>query len=85
MKQHVRVVFDRKKASAKTGTGKIELCVYLKEGERKWITVGTASPENWMSVSNSRSITSKVEHYKQVLLKRNFLEVRWQSAVLAYS
>ncbi len=74
MKQHVRVVFDRKKASAKTGTGKIELCVYLKEGERKWITVGTASPENWMSVSNSRSITSKVEHYEQVIKAMELLK-----------
>ena len=39
MKKHVRVVYDRKKVSAKTGTGKIELSIYLKEGERKWITV----------------------------------------------
>ena len=44
MKKHVRVVYDRKKVSAKTGTGKIELSIYLQEGERKWITVGKASP-----------------------------------------
>ena len=31
MKKHVRVVYDRKKVSAKTGTGKIELSIYLAE------------------------------------------------------
>lgn len=74
MKQHVRVVYDRKKASAKSGTGKVELSVYLKEGERKWITVGTATPQNWPSVSTSRSITSKVEHYEQIIKAMELLK-----------
>jgi len=74
MKQHVRVVFDRKKASAKTGTGKIELSVYLKEGERKWITVGTATPDNWKTVSNSSSINSQVTHFEEVIKAMELLQ-----------
>lgn len=67
MKKHVRLVYDRKKVSAKTGTGKIELSVYLQEGERKWITVGEASPETWMTVAESRSITSKMIHFEEII------------------
>lgn len=67
MKKHVRVVYDRKKVSAKTGTGKIELSIYLQEGERKWITVGKASPTEWMAIAESTSIQAKVTHYEEVI------------------
>lgn len=73
MKKHVRLVYDRKKVSAKTGTGKIELSVYLQEGERKWITVGEASPETWMTVAESRSITSKMIHFKEIIKSMELL------------
>ena len=67
MKKHVRVVYDRKKVSAKTGTGKIELSIYLQEGERKWITVGKASPSEWMAIAESTTIQAKVTHYEEVI------------------
>ena len=67
MKKHVRLVYDRKKVSAKTGTGKIELSVYLQEGERKWITVGKASPSEWMAIAESTTIQAKVTHYEEVI------------------
>ena len=73
MKKHVRLVYDRKKVSAKTGTGKIELSVYLQEGERKWITVGEASPETWMSVAESPSITSKMIHFEEIIKSMELL------------
>ena len=73
MKKHVRLVYDRKKVSAKTGTGKIELSVYLQEGERKWITVGEASPETWMSVAESPSITSKMVHFEEIIKSMELL------------
>lgn len=73
MKKHVRLVYDRKKVSAKTGTGKIELSVYLQEGERKWITVGEASPETWMTVAESRSITSKMIHFEEIIRSMELL------------
>ena len=64
MKKHVRVVYDRKKVSAKTGTGKIELSIYLQEGERKWITVGKASPSEWMAIAESTTIQAKVTPFQ---------------------
>lgn len=73
MKKHVRLVYDRKKVSAKTGTGKIELSVYLQEGERKWITVGEASPETWMTVAESPSITSKMIHFEEIIKSMELL------------
>ena len=73
MKKHVRLIYDRKKVSAKTGTGKIELSVYLQEGERKWITVGEASPETWMTVAESRSITSKMIHFEEIIRSMELL------------
>ena len=36
MNKNVKVVFDRRKRTEKTGTGSIEICVYLKPGERKY-------------------------------------------------
>lgn len=74
MKKHVRVVFDRKKVATTTGTGKIELSVYLQEGERKWITVGSARPDNWMSVAQTLPITSKVTHYEEVIKAMKILQ-----------
>jgi len=65
--KHVRVVFDRKKVTNATGIGKIELSVYLKEGERKWITVGKAKPDQWESVAEQSPIVSKVKHYEEVI------------------
>ena len=41
----VKLVYDRKKRSAQTGLGKIEIRIYLGNGEIKFITVGTASPD----------------------------------------
>ena len=74
MKKHVRVVYDRKKVSAKTGTGKIELSIYLQAGERKWITVGEAGPKEWMAVAESTTIQSKVTHYEVVIKAMTLLQ-----------
>jgi len=41
----VKVIFDCRKTVAKTGTGSIDICVYLKEGQRKFESVGSATPE----------------------------------------
>ena len=74
MKNHVRVVYDRKKVSAKTGTGKIKLSVYLQAGERKWITVGNAKPNEWMAIAESTTIQSKVTHYEEVIKAMTLLQ-----------
>lgn len=67
MKQNVKVVFDRKNQAAKTGTGKIEICVYLNRDERKWETVGSSDVESWEVAAQSRNILVKVKHYEQII------------------
>jgi site-specific recombinase XerD len=67
MKKRVKVVFDRKGSVAKTGYGKIELCIYLKEGERKYETVGTATPDNWEAAAQDKNIVAKIKHYEQMI------------------
>ncbi|MBQ8466543.1 MAG: tyrosine-type recombinase/integrase [Prevotella sp.] len=67
MKQNVKVVFDRKNQAAKTGTGKIEICVYLNRDERKWETVGSSEEESWEVAAQSRNIQAKVKHYEQII------------------
>ena len=67
MKQNVKLVFDRKKQVAETGSGKIELCIYLARREVKWETVGTSDLENWEVVAQSRNIQAKLKHYEQII------------------
>ena len=49
------MIFDRRKTVAKTGTGSIDICVYLKEGQRKFECVGSATPEEWEVVAHGKS------------------------------
>ena len=67
MKQNVKVVFDRKNQAAKTGTGKIEICIYLNREERKWETVGASEAATWEVAAQSRNILAKVKHYEQII------------------
>ncbi len=52
MSKNVKVIFDRKNQASKTGTGKIDIRIYLKEGERKFETVGKATIEDCDAVNN---------------------------------
>ena len=65
--KNVKVIFDRRKTVAKTGTGSIDICVYLKEGQRKFEIVGSATPEEWEVVAQGREIQAKVKHYEQII------------------
>ncbi len=67
MKKFVKVVFDRKGSASKTGCGKIELSIYLQAGERKYETVGSATPEDWEAAAQDRTIVAKIKHYEQVI------------------
>ena len=67
MKKRINVVFDRKGAVAKTGSGKIELSIYLQAGQRRYETVGTATADQWEAEAQSKQIQSKVKHYEQVI------------------
>ena len=67
MKKYVKIVFDRKNKAGKTGTGKIEICVYLNREERRWETVGTSTPDQWEVAAQNRNILAKVKHYEEVI------------------
>lgn len=67
MTKHVKVIFDRRKTAAKVGTGFIDICVYLKAGERKYEIVGSATPDNWEVAVQDKAILAKQKHYEQVV------------------
>ena len=67
MTKHVKVIFDRRKTAAKVGTGFIDICVYLKAGERKFEIVGSSTPSEWEVAAQSRNILVKVKHYEQII------------------
>ena len=67
MSKNIKVIFDRKNQASKTGTGKIDIRIYLKEGERKFETVGSATPEDSAAAMQSKTILAKVKHYEQII------------------
>ena len=67
MKKYVKVVFDRRKTVQKTGIGFVDICVYLKEGERKYEIVGSAKPDEWEAVAQRTDVVQKIIHYEQVI------------------
>ena len=67
MTKNIKVIFDRKNQAAKTGIGKIDIRIYLKEGERKFETVGTATPGDCEAAMQSKAIVAKVKHYEQII------------------
>ena len=69
----VKLVYDRKKRSTQTGLGKIEIRIYLGNGEIKFITVGTASPDTWEIVAQQPTIIKKVHQCEQVIKSMNIL------------
>ena len=67
MTKNIKAIFDRKNQAAKTGIGKIDIRIYLKEGERKFETVGTATPGDCEAAMQSKAIVAKVKHYEQII------------------
>ena len=61
------MIFDRRKTAVKVGTGFIDICVYLKAGERKYEIVGTSTPDEWEVAAQDKNILSKVKHYEQII------------------
>lgn len=63
----VKIIFDRRKTASKTGTGNIDICVYLSHTQRKFETVGSATPDSWEAAAQDKAILAKVKHYEQVI------------------
>lgn len=66
-KNHVDVIFDRKKRVAKTGKGFVELRIYLNHKERKHISLGEISPNEWKGYVNKPSVQSEVLRYESII------------------
>lgn len=67
MKKRVKLVFDRKGSVAKTGYGKVEICISLQGDKRKYETVATATPEDWETTALNKNVVAKMKHYEQIL------------------
>lgn len=65
--KNVKVIFDRRKMAEKKGTGFIDICVYLKEGERKFEIVGSSTPDEWEAVAQRNGVYGKVKYYENVI------------------
>ena len=66
-KESVSVVYDRKKTVAKTGNGKVEICIYLGDGIRKYITIHSCNPFEWKEYQLSKELKEQVAIYRLVL------------------
>ena len=66
-KKNVKIVFDRKKTASKTGYGALEISVYLSKGERMYVVVGSATPDNWAMAAQNLLILAKMKYYEQII------------------
>ena len=67
MIKNIKVIFDRRKTFEKTGKGTIDICIYLKEGERKFESVAQSTPEKWEAMVQSKDIQAKLMHYEHII------------------
>ena len=63
----VKVHWDRKKLAAKRGHGYIEISIYLSEGQRKFISLGSATAMEWMRMENSKELAEEVAKYESIV------------------
>lgn len=66
-KDIVTVIYDRKKTSARRGKGKVEIRIYLSRTERKYITLGEATPEEWEAYEREDKFADIRKRYEDIL------------------
>ena len=66
-KNSVKVYWDRKKLAAKRGHGYIEISVYLSEGQRKFISLGSATAMEWMRIKKSKELAEEMAKYENIV------------------
>jgi len=66
-KNIVTVIYDRKNSSNRRGKGKIEARIYLSRTERKYITLGEATPEEWEAYEREDKFADIRKHYEEIL------------------
>lgn len=67
-KDIVTVIYDRKKTSARCGTGKVETCIYLSRNERKYFTLAEATPEEWEQYVREDKFADIRKYYEDILI-----------------
>lgn len=63
----VKVIFDRKCVSEKRGKGKVEIRIYLSRLQRKFITIGEATPLEWRTIEKRRDVKIELEKYRNIV------------------
>ena len=73
IKEKLTVVYDRKKRVEKTGFGKVELCIYLGNGVRKYITIHSCDAFEWKKYQQSKELRHELAIYKHAVerMKKN--------------
>lgn len=72
-KDIVTVIYDRKKTSARRGKGKVEVRIYLSRTERKYITLGEATPEEWEAYEREDKFADIRKRYEDILVAMEIL------------
>ena len=67
MKQYARVVFDRKATLNKTGMAKVEIYIYLGNGQKKYVTVKECNPIQWRRYQKSSELIGEVAMYERII------------------
>lgn len=65
-KKFVSVVFDRRNQVEKLGYGKVDVCVYLRREERKFITLRDCTPIEWKKYQQSKELRMELAVYQNI-------------------
>lgn len=66
-KSYVKVVYDRRKRADVTGMGKIEIQIYFRKGERKYISINECNPIAWRKYQKNDEFINEVNIYKKII------------------
>lgn len=66
-KDFVTVIYDRRKRVEVTGEGSVELCIYLKRGERKYVALRLCTPVAWRKYQRSVELMQEVNYYRETI------------------
>lgn len=65
-RNYVSVIYDRKKKVERLGYGNVDICIYLGNGERKFITVHNCNPIEWETYQQSKELRTEILVYKSI-------------------
>lgn len=69
----VTVIFDRRNLCAKRGFGYLEVRVNLGHKVRRYVTVGTATPNDWEVLASSPETKATIKQCEGILSVKNFM------------